>query len=64
MTFATVRVLLERAGTRVTVAEVAHGCGFRDQATFGRAFRAEYGCTPDEVRRAKAAATDVVTRQS
>ncbi|SFE54697.1 helix-turn-helix domain-containing protein [Blastococcus tunisiensis] len=42
---------LERAGTRVTVAEVAHGCGFRDQATFGRAFRAEYGCTPDEVRR-------------
>ena len=44
---------LERGGTRVTVAEVAHGCGFRDQATFGRAFRAEYGRTPDEVRRAR-----------
>lgn len=43
---------LERAGMRVSVAEVAHGCGFRDQATFGRAFRAEYGRTPDEVRRA------------
>lgn len=42
---------LARAGTRVTVAEVAHGCGFRDQATFGRAFRAAYGRTPDEVRR-------------
>ncbi|MGY1987876.1 helix-turn-helix domain-containing protein [Blastococcus sp. SYSU DS0669] len=43
---------LERAGTRMTVAEVAHGCGFRDQTTFGRAFRAEYGRSPDEVRRA------------
>ncbi|MCF6509708.1 helix-turn-helix domain-containing protein [Blastococcus sp. MG754426] len=49
---AAARRTLERAGTRVTVAEVAHGCGFRDQATFGRAFRAAYGCTPDEARRA------------
>lgn len=43
---------LERAGTRTTVAQVAHGWGFRDQATFGRAFRAAFDRTPDEVRRA------------
>lgn len=61
---AAARRRLERCGTRVTVAEVAHGCGFRDQATFGRAFRAEYGCTPDEVRRAIAATTDVDAGQS
>ena len=39
-------------GTAVTVAEVAHGWGFADQATFGRAFRAAFSRTPDEVRRA------------
>ena len=42
---------LERRGTAVSVAEVAHGSGFRDHATFSRAFRALYGETPDEVRR-------------
>lgn len=46
---------LERSGTGVTVAEVAHGWGFRDQATFGRAFRSEYGRTPDDVRRSRPA---------
>ena len=30
-----------------------HGCGFSDQATFGRAFRAAYSRTPDEVRRGR-----------
>jgi AraC-like DNA-binding protein len=43
---------LVRRGTAVTVAEVAHGWGFRDQATFSRGFRAAFGRTPDEVRRA------------
>ncbi|SFL37112.1 helix-turn-helix domain-containing protein [Geodermatophilus ruber] len=42
---------LVRSGTAVTVAAVAHGWGFRDQATFGRGFRAAFGRTPDEVRR-------------
>jgi AraC-like DNA-binding protein len=42
---------LQRRGTGVSVAEVAHGWGFRDQATFSRAFRAAYGTTPDEARR-------------
>jgi AraC-like DNA-binding protein len=45
------RRTLERRGTVVTVAAVAHGSGFRDQATFSRAFRAAYGRTPDDVRR-------------
>jgi AraC-like DNA-binding protein len=38
-------------GTAVTVAEVAHGWGFGDQATFSRGFRAAFRRTPDEVRR-------------
>jgi AraC-like DNA-binding protein len=42
---------LARRGTAVTVAGVAHAWGFRDQATFGRGFRAAFGRTPDEVRR-------------
>jgi AraC-like DNA-binding protein len=44
---------LERTGTRSTVAEVAHRWGFRDQATFSRAFRSRFGRTPDEVRRGR-----------
>jgi AraC family transcriptional regulator, positive regulator of tynA and feaB len=42
---------LARRGTAGTVAQVAHAWGFRDQATFGRGFRAAFGRTPDEVRR-------------
>ncbi|MGY1696823.1 helix-turn-helix domain-containing protein [Geodermatophilus sp. SYSU D00814] len=42
---------LARRGTAVTVAAVAHGWGFGDPATFGRAFRAAFGCTPGDVRR-------------
>ncbi|NEK57067.1 helix-turn-helix domain-containing protein [Geodermatophilus sabuli] len=48
---------LARRGTAATVAAVAHGWGFRDTATFGRGFRAEFGRTPDEVRRASSAGT-------
>ncbi|WP_409331900.1 helix-turn-helix domain-containing protein [Trujillonella humicola] len=42
---------LQRRGTAVTVAEVAHRWGFREQATFSRGFRAAFGSTPDQVRR-------------
>ncbi|WNV74133.1 helix-turn-helix domain-containing protein [Geodermatophilus sp. DSM 44513] len=42
---------LARRGTAVTVASVAHGWGFGDPATFGRGFRAAFGCAPDDVRR-------------
>jgi AraC-like DNA-binding protein len=42
---------LRQRGTAVTVADVAAGWGFRDQATFGRGFRAAFGRTPDDVRR-------------
>lgn len=45
---------LTRRGTAVTVAAVAHGWGFGDAATFGRGFRAAFGCTPDDVRRGTA----------
>lgn len=44
------RELVHR-GTAVSVASVAHAWGFGDQATFTRGFRAEYGRTPDAVRR-------------
>ena len=43
---------LQRAGSAGTVAVVASSWGFADQATFGRNFRAAYGRTPGEVRRA------------
>ncbi|MGY1709194.1 AraC family transcriptional regulator [Geodermatophilus sp. SYSU D00758] len=42
---------LARRGTAGTVAAVAHAWGFGDTATFGRGFRAAFGCTPDQVRR-------------
>ncbi|MGY1653327.1 helix-turn-helix domain-containing protein [Geodermatophilus sp. SYSU D01119] len=44
---------LARRGTAVTVAGVAHGWGFGDVVTFGRGFRAAFGCTPDDVRRGR-----------
>jgi AraC family transcriptional regulator, positive regulator of tynA and feaB len=43
---------LQQVGPAVTVAAVASSWGFTDQATFGRNFRAAYGRTPDDVRRA------------
>lgn len=39
------------------VADVAYACGFADEKTFGRAFRAEFSMSPSEARAAAAAAT-------
>lgn len=36
-----------------TVTEVADAVGFRDYNHFGRLFRKQYGCTPNEIRRKK-----------
>jgi len=47
---------LQRLRTTTTVAAVAHRSGFADQTGFARAFRRQYGCTPDDVRRGRAAA--------
>ncbi len=45
---------LERLRTATTVAAVAQRSGFTDQTGFTRAFRRQYGCTPDDVRRDRA----------
>jgi AraC family transcriptional activator of tynA and feaB len=59
-TFATTvrRLRLERCATLLaapvataTVTEIAASAGFTDPATFSRAFRREFGCTPSDVRR-------------
>ena len=34
-----------------TVTEVADAVGFRDYNHFGRLFRKQYGCTPNEIKR-------------
>lgn len=44
------RADLRRLGTDTTVAEIAHRSGFADQTGFTRAFRRQYGCTPNDVR--------------
>jgi AraC-like DNA-binding protein len=38
------------AATQLDVAEVARACGFASANTFGRAYRARYGCSPGERR--------------
>jgi AraC-like DNA-binding protein len=38
------------AATELGVAEVARACGFASANTFGRAYRARYGCSPGERR--------------
>lgn len=40
---------------RRTIQAIAEACAFADGSTFSRAFRAEFGCTPTEVRLAASA---------
>ena len=35
-----------------TIAEIAHRWGFSDQSQFNKAYRAQFGCTPTETRKA------------
>lgn len=44
-------LLLRRSAQRGQIAEIATRVGFKDSNTFGRAFRREYGLTPDQWRR-------------
>jgi AraC-like DNA-binding protein len=46
------RRLADPTWFHVQVGELAHRCGFADQAHFSRRFRSEYGATPREYRRA------------
>ncbi|MFG6511309.1 MULTISPECIES: helix-turn-helix domain-containing protein [unclassified Sulfitobacter] len=36
----------------ITIAEIAHRWGFSDQSQFNKAYRAQFGCTPTETRKA------------
>ena len=36
-----------------TIAEIAHRWGFSDQSQFNKAYRAQFGCTPTETRKAE-----------
>jgi len=42
--------LLADPGTTGTVTEIAAAVGFGDPASFSRAFRRQFGCTPSEIR--------------
>jgi AraC-like DNA-binding protein len=49
-------VRLERAEehlrkSRISLKEIADGCGFSDQNYFSKAFAAKYGCSPSEYRK-------------
>ena len=46
-----IRMLEDHALGLVTIAEVAHRCGFPDHAHFSRTFRARYGIAPSDWRR-------------
>lgn len=50
------RAELARLGRATTVATTAHRWGFADQAAFSRAFRRQFGCSPNDVRLDRATA--------
>ncbi len=39
-------------GAATTIAEIAHRWGFSDQSQFNKAYRAQFGCTPTDTRKA------------
>jgi AraC-like DNA-binding protein len=45
------RAALADPGNRQSIAAIAYGCGFSDQAQFSRSFRDAYGCSPRDYRR-------------
>lgn len=51
-----IAMLSDPQGRGRRVADVAYACGFADEKTFGRAFRAEFSMTPSEARDASATA--------
>ncbi len=47
------RMLSETRYAHLTIAQVAHACGFNDISYFNRAFRRHFGATPTDVREEK-----------
>jgi len=43
---------LSVGGSATTVAEIAQKWGFSDQPQFNKAYRAHFGCTPTDTRKA------------
>ena len=46
------RMLPEERYAHLTIAQIAHACGFNDISYFNRAFRRQFGGTPTDVREA------------
>lgn len=46
------RMLSETRYAHLTIAQVAHACGFNDISYFNRAFRRHFSATPTDVREA------------
>jgi len=44
------RMLSEMRYAHLTIAQIAHACGFNDISYFNRAFRRHFGATPSDVR--------------
>lgn len=58
------RMLRESRHAHLTIAQLAHACGFNDISYFNRAFRRHFGVTPTEVRESAGETTRVVTPPS
>lgn len=52
------QMLRARSAPPLTVAQIAHRCGFSDPAYFGLVFRKKYGCTPGKLALALPAPAD------
>ena len=48
----------------LTIAQLAHACGFNDISYFNRAFRRQFGATPTDVRESPAGGMEAMTPHS
>ena len=47
------RLLRDPRHAHLTIAQVAHGCGFNDISYFNRVFRRHFGATPTDFAKAR-----------
>jgi AraC-like DNA-binding protein len=58
------RMLRDPRYAHLTIAQLAHACGFNDISYFNRAFRRHFGVTPTDVRENSGDVTQAVTSSS